>query len=91
MAAHQQARDGRMIGGQEWRGVASSLWKFHLNFVGRKGLGRDREGRETLKGETKWIRIKDMREEWKRETSKLLRGNGMWRRRERGKMRLEKN
>lgn len=32
-----------------------------------------REKRETQKGETKWIRIKDRREGWKRETSKLLR------------------
>lgn len=34
-----------------------------------------REKRETQKGETKWIRIKDRREGWKRETSKLLREN----------------
>ena len=47
--------------------------------------GRAREERETQKGETKWIRIKDRREEWKRETSKLLRENGVWHWRERGK------
>lgn len=52
-------------------------------FTGRKGLERDmvaREKRETQKGETKWIRIKDRREGWKRETSKLLRENCVWHR-----------
>lgn len=40
------------------------------------------EERETQKRETKWIRIKDRREEWKRETSKLLgRENDVWHRR----------
>lgn len=45
---------------------------------------RDREGRvrETQKRETKWIKIKDTRKEWKRETSKLLRENCVWHRRE---------
>lgn len=47
--------------------------------------GRAREERETQKGETKWIRIKDRMEEWKRETSKLFRENSVWHRRERGK------
>lgn len=45
--------------------------------------GRTREERETQRGETKWIRIKDRREERKRETSKLVREDGVWQRRER--------
>lgn len=77
-----------MIGRQEQRRRAASLLgKLHLNCTGRKGLGRAREERETQKGETKWIRIKDRKEEWKRETSKLLRGNGAWQRRERERKR----
>lgn len=48
-------------------------------------MGRAREERETQKGETKWIRIKDRREEWRRETSKLPRENCVWHRRERGR------
>lgn len=55
VAANQQAWEGRMIGGQEWRGAAASLRKFHLDFAGRKGLGRDREGqrgkRDTERGD----------------------------------------
>lgn len=63
--------------------------KFHLNFTGRKGLGRNGEGqgerRDRERGETKWIRRKDRRVSGKRETSKLWRQNGVWHRKERKK------
>lgn len=45
-------------------------------------MRRDWEDQEEMKGETKWIRIKDRRKERKRETSKLLRENSVWHRKE---------
>ena len=35
-------------------------------------MGRGREKSKTQKGESKWIRIEDRREEWKKATSKQL-------------------
>lgn len=51
-------------------------------FYRDKSRGREGWVRETQKRETKWIKIKDRRKEWKRGTSKLLRENGVWQRRE---------
>ncbi len=84
-----------MGGRDDWRtGVETSGFltlgvspEFYMEErIGKRQGGPERKERHR-KGETKWIRIKDRREEWKRETSKLLRENGVWYKRERERKR----